>query len=103
LLSSQYSGLPPLWQLITYFSLALFCIGLLFGNLNALAMEPLGHIAGIGASVIGFISSILSVFLAIYIGSTYNDTVLPLVLGFAMCGSLSLLLIGILRLIPKQP
>jgi DHA1 family bicyclomycin/chloramphenicol resistance-like MFS transporter len=100
-ISSQYNGLPPLWQLITYFSLALFCVGLLFGNLNALAMEPLGHIAGIGASVIGFISSTLSVILAIYIGSNYNDTVLPVVLGFAVCGSLSLGLIGILKLLPK--
>lgn len=101
-LSFQYDGLPPLWQLITYFSLALFCIGLLFGNLNALAMEPLGHIAGIGASVIGFISSTLSVILAIYIGSTYNDTVLPLVLGFAICGSLALLFISTLRFLPRQ-
>lgn len=101
-ISSQYNGMPPLWQLITYFSLALFCIGLLFGNLNALAMEPLGHIAGIGASVIGFISSTLSVILAIYIGSTYNDTVLPLVLGFAVCGSLALVFIGMLKFIPRQ-
>lgn len=100
--SSHYNGLPPLWQLITYFCFALFFIGLLFGNLNALAMEPLGHIAGIGASVIGFISSTLSVILAIFIGSTYNDTVLPLVLAFAICASMALLLISILRFSPKQ-
>jgi DHA1 family bicyclomycin/chloramphenicol resistance-like MFS transporter len=101
-ISSQYNGLPPLWQLITYFSFALFFIGLLFGNLNALPMDPLGHIAGIGASVIGFISSTLSVILAIFIGNTYNDTVLPIVLGFAICASMALLLISTLRFLPKQ-
>ena len=91
--ASQYDGVPPLWQLIVYFNLALFCVGLLFGNLQALAMEPLGHIAGVGASVIGFISSIISVPLAIFIGSNYNQSVLPLVIAFAVCSSLSLTLI----------
>ena len=38
--------------------------GLTLGNLNALAMEPVGHIAGIAASVIGALSTVLAACLA---------------------------------------
>jgi len=91
--AAQYAGVPPLWHLLIYFSLSLYFVGLLFGNLTSLAMEPLGNVAGVGASVVGFISSFVSVPLAIYIGSLYNNTVLPQVLGFAICASISLSLI----------
>ena len=47
------AGHPPLWTLITYLLVSFFGIGLLFGNLNALAMQLLGRIAGIGAAVVG--------------------------------------------------
>ncbi len=46
------AGAPPLWALMAYMAVAFFCIGILFGNFNALAMEPLGHIAGVGAAVV---------------------------------------------------
>src|SRR4029434_1277649 len=51
--ASAGAGHPPLWMLMTYLMAAFFGIGLLFGNLNALAMQPLGHIAGTGAAVVG--------------------------------------------------
>lgn len=35
------AGIPSLWVLTVYLMLAFFCVGILFGNLNALAMEPL--------------------------------------------------------------
>ena len=90
------------FQLLIYFSLVLFCIGLLFGNLQAVAMEPLGHIAGLGASVIGFISSFIAVPLAMFIGFNYDQTVLPLVLAFAVCSGLSLLLIFTVQKFPTK-
>ena len=46
-------GVPPLWLLMAYLVVTFFATGVLFGNLNALAMEPLGHIAGLASSVIG--------------------------------------------------
>lgn len=46
-------GQPPLEILLVYFLLAFFAVGMLFGNLNALAMEPLGHVAGIGSAIVG--------------------------------------------------
>lgn len=84
-------GQPPLWGLMVYLLLGFFCVGILFGNLNSMAMEPLGHIAGVGAAVVGSISTLMAVFISTVIGQNYNDTVFPLVLGFATLSILSLL------------
>jgi len=89
LVVSGYDGHPPLWMLMLYCSITLFGIGILFGNLNALAMEPLGHIAGVGAAVVGSLTTFISVPIGVLIGQSYNNTVLPLVLGFAVFASLS--------------
>lgn len=89
-----WAGQPPLWTLMIYLLLSFFCIGLLFGNLNALAMEPLGHIAGVGAAIVGSLSTFISLLLGTLIGQSYNGTVLPLVGGFAL---LSLAALGIMR------
>lgn len=86
-------GVPPLWTLIVYLMLSFFCVGILFGNLNALAMEPLGHIAGAGAAVVGALSTLLSVLLGTLIGQSYNGTVLPLVAGMVILSGLSLAVI----------
>jgi hypothetical protein len=53
-----------------------------FGNLRAMAMEPVGHIAGIAAAVTGFISTIMAVPISIFIGRFISDTALPLFVLF---------------------
>jgi DHA1 family bicyclomycin/chloramphenicol resistance-like MFS transporter len=78
------AGHPPLWALMAFFLIVFFGVGILFGNLNALAMEPLGHIAGVGAAVVGALTTTISLPLGILIGQSYNSTVLPLVGGFAI-------------------
>ena len=85
------AGHPPLWTLMTYLMGTFFGIGLLFGNLNALAMQPLGHIAGTGAAVVGATSMLISLALGTWIGQSYNGTVLPLVVGFAVLSACSIL------------
>ena len=83
-------GQPPLWSLVVYLSLVFFCQGVLYGNVNSIAMEPLGHIAGIGAAVIGALSMGISIGAGTWIGQSYDGTVLPLVLGFGVLGVLGL-------------
>jgi len=85
-------GHPALWLLTLYFIAAFICVGTLFGNLNALAMQPLGHIAGIGASVVGSLSTLISVPIGIFIGRSYSGSVLPLIGGFTVCAALALVL-----------
>ena len=75
------------WQLSAF-----FCVGIQFGNLNALAMEPLGHMAGLGAALIGSISTFISLPFGWLIGQLYDGTVVPLVAGFFMLGVAALLL-----------
>jgi DHA1 family bicyclomycin/chloramphenicol resistance-like MFS transporter len=54
--------------------------------MNSMAMEPLGHIAGIGAAVVGSLATFLATPLGMTIGQAYNGTVTPLVTGFAVLG-----------------
>jgi MFS transporter, DHA1 family, multidrug resistance protein len=92
LIAAATGGDPPLWSLMPYLAAAFFCFGLLFGNFNALAMEPLGHIAGVAAAVVGTITSVMSLTLGTLIGQSYDGTVLPLIAGFAVLGLGSLAL-----------
>ena len=86
-------GQPPLWLFVGYIMMTFFGIGILFGNQNSLAMEPLGHLAGIGAAVVGSLSTLISMPLGTIIGQSYNGTVLPLVAGIALLSGLSILVV----------
>ncbi|WP_431165253.1 multidrug effflux MFS transporter [Tenacibaculum halocynthiae] len=81
---------PSIEIILLFFALQFFSIGFLFGNLRALAMQPIGHIAGIGAAFNGFISTIMAVPIAMFIGSYITTTSIPLFVGFLACGLLSL-------------
>ncbi len=94
-----YSGHnPPIQILIVFFALQFFAIGFLFGNLRALAMEPVGHIAGIGAAITGFISTLMAVGISTYIGKFIINSSFPIFVGFSICSAVSL---GILIYINK--
>ncbi|WP_036820654.1 multidrug effflux MFS transporter [Polaribacter sp. Hel1_85] len=93
---------PSIYVLILFFGIQFFSIGFLFGNTRALAMESIGHIAGIGAAINGFFSTIMAVPIATYIGSFIEKTALPLFIGFFVCGVISLLLIGYLKVSYKK-
>ena len=62
--------------------LEFFFIGILFGNLNALAMIPLGHIAGVGAAFVGSFSSILAVPIALFINAFLAQDIQAIAYGF---------------------
>ena len=93
-LSQHYAGNPPLGQVMAYLLAVFFFVGILFGNLNALAMEPLGSVAGIGAAVVGSLSTLISVILGVVISSAYDGTILPLVSGFALLSIGCLMVMG---------
>lgn len=88
---------PSIYILLGFFALQFFAVGFLFGNLRALAMQPLGHIAGIGAAINGFLSTVLAVPIANYIGGFVHSSVLPLFIGFSVFGILSLLVFLFLK------
>ena len=89
-----FNGQPPILLFMSWQLLAFASIGILFGNLNALAMEPVGQVAGMGSAITGFLSTLVSLPFAYVIGQMFNNTVLPLVGGFALLGLAALLTVG---------
>ena len=84
----QLSGVSiSFWMFMLYACILFLLFGTLFGNLNAIAMEPMGHVAGMASAIIGASSSILSLILASIIGQLYNGTLVPMTCGFViLCG-----------------
>ncbi len=85
-------GQPPLWGLLTFFMLFYFCTGVLFGNINSLAMQPLGHLAGIGSGVVGSFSMLIAMVFGTIIGRAYNGTIFPIVIGMIVLTGASILI-----------
>lgn len=84
-----------LWMFLIFATILFFCFGLIFGNLNAIAMEPMGHVAGIAAAIIGSASSIISMCIGTAIGQLYNNTLIPITTGFLVLSFLSLVIMHI--------
>jgi DHA1 family bicyclomycin/chloramphenicol resistance-like MFS transporter len=82
-------GRTPLWLMVGLFAPSFFCMGILFGNLSAIAMEPLKHMAGIGAAIIGSLSNFISSSSGALVGRCYDGSMLPLASGFVILGSLT--------------
>lgn len=79
-------GFESVWTFSILQALLMFCFGLIASNFNALAMEPVGHVAGTASSVIGFVSTVGGALLGFAIGQHYDGTTLPLSAGFAAFG-----------------
>ncbi len=93
---------PNIVILLIFFGLQFFSIGFLFGNLRAMTMEPIGHIAGIGAAITGFVSTIMAVPISIYIGKFVSSSTLPLFIGFLVCAVLSMAILYYLKTSAKK-
>jgi DHA1 family bicyclomycin/chloramphenicol resistance-like MFS transporter len=93
--AAAYEGVPPFWSFMAYGMLTFFCLGMLFGNLNAMAMEPLGHIAGIGSAVVGSLSTLIAVPIGVTVGQLYDGTIFALVGGFSLLGAVSLAVVRV--------
>lgn len=69
-----------------------FAIGILFGNLNAMAMRSLGDVAGLGSSLLASGSSLVATLFALAAGSFYAGGVVIVPVAFLLAGSAGLLL-----------
>ncbi|MFQ1702748.1 multidrug effflux MFS transporter [Loktanella agnita] len=80
-------GIYVFWTASSFFQ-----AGLTIGNLNALAMEDMGHIAGLAASVIAAVATVGAVFIAVPVGLMFDGTPIPMGIGMLICASLALYL-----------
>ncbi len=83
------SSVPPLWFVMVYFFVIMIPTGLLFGNLSTLALSGFGDIAGVASSFVGVVSMLLSVIFGTIVGQSYNETIIPLIVGFFLLSSAS--------------
>ena len=82
--------LETMWSFVAFQAATMACFSLSVSNFGAMAMEPMGEVAGIAASVQGFISTFAGALLGAFIGRQYNGTTVPLALGALVCGVISL-------------
>ena len=74
-----------------------FQAGLTIGNLNALAMEEMGHIAGLAASVIAAVATIGAVVIAAPIALMFDGTPMPMAIGTLISALLALWLTTMIK------
>jgi DHA1 family bicyclomycin/chloramphenicol resistance-like MFS transporter len=84
-------GLEQLWTFVALQAATMACFSLSVSNFGAMALEPLGAIAGIGASLQGFITTFGGGLVGAAIGRHFNDSTVPLTVGALGSGLLGLL------------
>ncbi|PCJ90282.1 MAG: Bcr/CflA family drug resistance efflux transporter [Hyphomicrobiales bacterium] len=97
LISLLYAGKPPLVTFLFMCGAMFFCYAILISNLNAMAMQSLGRIAGLGASIISSLSSIIAVIISIGFGRFYDQSTVPLALAFLLGGVVGLVLLSVAK------
>ena len=70
-------GQPPLWAFLLGLGLLLPGVMVLIPNANTAAMAPLGHVAGMGAALLGFVSTAIGAVLGSFIDDAFDGTVEP--------------------------
>jgi DHA1 family bicyclomycin/chloramphenicol resistance-like MFS transporter len=86
-----YFGAFVVWQVSLFFQ-----AGMTIGNLNAIAQEPMGHIAGMAASVISSVATVFGVALAVPVGLLFDGTPLPLSVAIFFQAALGLALMRLM-------
>lgn len=92
---------PSLMVWMVFISVALFLVGITFGNYNAIALRPLGAIAGIASSITASIQTLISVLVAAAIGAAFDMNVMPVVLGSVLMGFFASALMVLARYLAK--
>lgn len=80
------AGIETLWSYVFFQALSMTCIGLCGSNFGAMAMEPVGHVAGTASSIQGFIVSIGAVLVGSAIGQSFDGTTFPHAVGYLSIG-----------------
>lgn len=101
--SIAFAGVPPLLVFMALAFVMFFSLGLLFGNLNSLAMIPVGRMAGMGAAVIGSVSNIVAVVFSGAVGWFFHDSLVPIAAGIFIAAVISLLIINSIDKLDDSP
>jgi DHA1 family bicyclomycin/chloramphenicol resistance-like MFS transporter len=89
------AGVAGFWWFLAFMTVQFFTVASIFGNLNALALEPMGHVAGMASSVMSGVSTMGAALIATPIARAFDGTPMPLALG---AGGLAALALGFMLL-----
>jgi DHA1 family bicyclomycin/chloramphenicol resistance-like MFS transporter len=95
LLALLDGGSVPFWLFYVLITGAFCFFGFVGTNFNALAMDPLGHVAGTASSVLGFLQTFVGGVLGALVGYAYDGTLLPLALGFLCLSAASFVILAV--------
>jgi DHA1 family bicyclomycin/chloramphenicol resistance-like MFS transporter len=79
-------GLEQMWTFVLFQSAAMASFGLSVSNFGAMAMEPVGAVAGVAASLQGFLQTFLGALVGAFIGRQFDGTTVSLAAGGVGCG-----------------
>ncbi len=82
-------GHPPFALLMIFFFISFFCSGMTFGNYQAMALEPMGHIAGMAAAVSGAMSSLMAIAFGGTAARLYDGSITPIAVAFVVYAALA--------------
>ena len=86
-------AVQPFWLFYLLIVPTFCCFGFIGTNFNALAMDPLGHVAGTASSVLGFCQTLGGGLLGALLGYSYDGTLVPLFAGYIALSLSSLVLV----------
>jgi DHA1 family bicyclomycin/chloramphenicol resistance-like MFS transporter len=81
-----------IWSFALLQALTMGSFGLIGANAGALAMEPMGHVAGTASSLQGVITTVGGALIGFAVGQHFDGTTLPFLIGFTGCGAAALLM-----------
>ena len=87
------AGVDNLYLFLVLLAAAMAFLGLIAANFSALAMEPVGHIAGTASAAYGFLTGVVGAFIGSAIGQMYDGTPIPLIVSQAAMSALALALV----------
>jgi DHA1 family bicyclomycin/chloramphenicol resistance-like MFS transporter len=92
-----YPEKPPLIVFSLFIVATFFCFGLIGPNFNAMAMEPMGAIAGTASSFVGFFTTTAGALFGFLVGQSFDGTVRPLTIGFTVLGLAALVCVLVIE------
>ena len=85
------AGFTSLWVFLPLLALTLTPFGLVGGNFNALAMEPMARNAGSASALFGALTAVGGAVIGGFIARAFDGTALPFLIGFTITGVLMII------------
>ncbi len=93
--AAAFDGVPPLWLYLLTVCVPIACFSMVYGNLQALALEPMGDRAGSASSMVAAMGTAIGVVMAAIGGAMFDGTVIPLMAAFGAAGAVGTLILAV--------